>query len=390
MAESATAVGVARRLGRALGFPVNPHIRRARRRSTTSSRSAANGKRAATSSTTKSTASSSRSTISRVQERLGSVARDPRWAIAFKFRAARSAHETDCDIVVTVGRTGTLNPNAVLEPVQIGGVTVKSATLHNADYIESNDIRIGDTVLVMRAGDVIPRVVGPVPCRTHRQRAPFQDARSLPGLRHRTWITRPAKRWRAARTRRVRRSATSAFATLPRAARWTSRVSATCWREQLTQSGSVRDVADIYALDRADAARDAATRRKERRQAFARRSTRRSAAVWRACCTAWGFDSSANRRRRFSRATSVRSMQSQPRAKTSCAKAKASARKSPASVQLFFKQPANRRVVERLREAGVDLTAPKRARAAAGPLAGKDVRADRYAAEPYPRTAPAN
>ena len=63
---------------------------------------------------------------------------------------------------MTVGRTGTLNPNAVLEPVQIGGVTVKSATLHNDDYIESNDIRIGDTVIVMRAGDVIPRVVGPV------------------------------------------------------------------------------------------------------------------------------------------------------------------------------------------------------------------------------------
>ncbi|HEV3091471.1 MAG TPA: NAD-dependent DNA ligase LigA [Candidatus Cybelea sp.] len=95
------------------------------------------------------------------QERLGAVARDPRWAIAFKFKP-REARTKLRDIVVTVGRTGTLNPSAVLEPVQIGGVTVKSATLHNIDYIESNDIRIGDTVLVTRAGDVIPRVVGPI------------------------------------------------------------------------------------------------------------------------------------------------------------------------------------------------------------------------------------
>ena len=96
-----------------------------------------------------------------VQERLGAVSRDPRWAVAYKFKP-REARTKLVDITITVGRTGTLNPNAVLKPVQIGGVTVKSATLHNAEYIASNDIRIGDTVLVTRAGDVIPRVVGPV------------------------------------------------------------------------------------------------------------------------------------------------------------------------------------------------------------------------------------
>ena len=96
-----------------------------------------------------------------LQERLGVVARDPRWAIAFKFKP-REARTKLLNIAVSVGRTGTLNPNAVLEPVQIGGVTVKSATLHNVDYIKNNDIRIGDMVLVTRAGDVIPRVVGPV------------------------------------------------------------------------------------------------------------------------------------------------------------------------------------------------------------------------------------
>ena len=105
-----------------------------------------------------------------MQERLGVVARDPRWAIAFKFKP-REARTKLVDIAITVGRTGTLNPSAVLTPVPIGGVTVKSATLHNIAYIENNDIRIGDTVLVTRAGDVIPRVVGPVLSeRTGRER----------------------------------------------------------------------------------------------------------------------------------------------------------------------------------------------------------------------------
>jgi DNA ligase (NAD+) len=95
------------------------------------------------------------------QDELGVVARDPRWAIAFKF-PAREATTTLRAIVVNVGRTGRLNPNAVLDPVVIGGVTVSNATLHNEDYILSRDIRIGDRVTVKRSGDVIPKVVGPI------------------------------------------------------------------------------------------------------------------------------------------------------------------------------------------------------------------------------------
>jgi DNA ligase (NAD+) len=96
-----------------------------------------------------------------LQAKLGTSGKDPRWAVAYKFRA-REARTKLLDIVVSVGRTGVLNPNAVLEPVRIGGTTVSNATLHNQDYIRSNDIRIGDVVTVIRAGDVIPRVVGPV------------------------------------------------------------------------------------------------------------------------------------------------------------------------------------------------------------------------------------
>ncbi len=95
------------------------------------------------------------------QEQLGFTGKDPRWAIAFK-TGGEEATTRLTDIGVKVGRTGAVTPNAVLEPVPIGGVTVQAATLHNADYIEELDIRIGDTVLVKRAGDVIPKVVRPI------------------------------------------------------------------------------------------------------------------------------------------------------------------------------------------------------------------------------------
>ncbi len=95
------------------------------------------------------------------QRALGAVQREPRWAVAFKF-PAREAVTRLLNITVNVGRTGVVTPNAELEPVVIGGVTVRNASLHNADYIAERDIRIGDYVVVQRAGDVIPYVVGPV------------------------------------------------------------------------------------------------------------------------------------------------------------------------------------------------------------------------------------
>ena len=96
-----------------------------------------------------------------IQEELGNVSNAPRWAIAFKFPARESTTRLT-EIIVNVGRTGMITPEAVLEPVSIGGVTVTQATLHNADYIRDRDIRLGDTVIVKRAGDVIPAVVASV------------------------------------------------------------------------------------------------------------------------------------------------------------------------------------------------------------------------------------
>lgn len=99
----------------------------------------------------------------RLQEELGVVGgREPRWAVARKF-APDLAETTLLAIRVNVGRTGALNPYAELEPVEVGGVIVKLSTLHNEDYVRSKDLRIGDRVLVKRAGEVIPQIVGPLP-----------------------------------------------------------------------------------------------------------------------------------------------------------------------------------------------------------------------------------
>ncbi len=93
---------------------------------------------------------------------MGSRERDPRWALAYKFQPLRGTSEVR-DIRAQVGRTGSLTPIAHLEPVQIGGVEVKRASMHNQSEVEKKDIRIGDKVLVERAGDVIPQVVKSLP-----------------------------------------------------------------------------------------------------------------------------------------------------------------------------------------------------------------------------------
>jgi DNA ligase (NAD+) len=115
----------------------------------------------------------------RDQEELGAVGREPRWAIAYKFPAIQATTRL-LDIAIQVGRTGTMNPLAILEPVEVGGVTVSKATLHNEDEIARKGLLIGDTVIVQRAGDVIPQIVKSIPeKRTGSERA-FEMPTSCP------------------------------------------------------------------------------------------------------------------------------------------------------------------------------------------------------------------
>jgi DNA ligase (NAD+) len=303
-----------------------------------------------------------------LQERLGIVARDPRWAIAFKFKP-REARTKLKDIVVSVGRTGTLNPNAVLEPVRIGGVTVKSATLHNADYIKNNDIRIGDVVIVTRAGDVIPRVVGPVLSeRTGKERTfsmpdrcPVCDSAidHPPGeaMSRCTNASCPAQVYE-----RIRHFASRGAMDIEGLG--------DILAEQLTQGDFVHNIADLYALDldallqvprmgRKSAANLLASIERSKRRGLARLLVglgirfvgEQTAAILAA--DFGSIDAIAN--------ASEEALQQSEGIGPEVA----------GSVHLFFRQKANLRMIERLVAAGVDATAPKRAPAAGGSLNGK-------------------
>lgn len=113
------------------------------------------------------------------QNILGYTAKSPRWAIAYKFPAEQKTTVIK-DIIVSVGRTGNLTPTAELEPVKIAGSTVSRATLHNEDYIKQKDIRIGDTVVVQKAGDIIPEVVEVVKDKRTGKEVPFKMPHRCP------------------------------------------------------------------------------------------------------------------------------------------------------------------------------------------------------------------
>ncbi|HKE37197.1 MAG TPA: NAD-dependent DNA ligase LigA [Candidatus Baltobacteraceae bacterium] len=303
-----------------------------------------------------------------LQEKLGVVARDPRWAIAFKFKP-REARTKLRDIFVTVGRTGTLNPNAVLEPVQIGGVTVKSATLHNADYIASNDIRIGDTVLVTRAGDVIPRVVGPIASeRTGKERR-FKMPDRCPvcgsavdhppgeAMSRCTNAGCPAQVYE-----RVRHYASRGAMDIEGLG--------DVLAEQLTSGEFVGDIADLYTLDLDTLLSVPRMGKKSATNVLAaieRSKQRGLARLLNGLGIRFVGEQTAG-----ILASDFGSIDAIEEAdEDELQRSDGIGPEVAASVRLFFAQPANVKMVDRLRKAGVAVTAPKRARVQTGVLTGK-------------------
>ena len=134
-----------------------------------------------------------------LQERLGAKTRSPRWALAYKFAATQATTKV-LAIEVNIGRTGAVTPMAVMEPVEVGGVTVSRATLHNEDEVAKKDVRVGDTVLVQRAGDVIPEVVKVILEARPPDAQPFQMPTHCPVCDTRTGAARRRERSPAAPT----------------------------------------------------------------------------------------------------------------------------------------------------------------------------------------------
>jgi DNA ligase (NAD+) len=183
------------------------------------------------------------------QADLGATSKAPRWAVAYKFPAAEGVTVVR-DILVTVGRTGKLTPTAVLEPVEVGGVVIQMAGLHNADEVARKDVRIGDTVVIARGGEVIPQIVRVVKEKRRRGARRFRMPDRCPVCK--------ARVVRAEGEAAHRCTNASCPAQLrERILHWASRGAmdvdglGEALAQQLVEQGLVRDLADLYELDHA-------------------------------------------------------------------------------------------------------------------------------------------
>jgi DNA ligase (NAD+) len=184
----------------------------------------------------------------RLAEDLGVVGKDPRGALALKF-PAREVSTKLLDITINVGRTGVLTPTASLEPVEIGGVIVKQATLHNFDYIAEKDIRVGDRVLVKRAGDVIPYIIGPIQEARTGNEKPYTPPETCPACHQPVEHVPGEVAWYCVNSACPEQLIRNVEHFVSRGAMDIVGLGIKIV-EQLVEAGYVKNVADLYHLDR--------------------------------------------------------------------------------------------------------------------------------------------
>jgi DNA ligase (NAD+) len=301
-----------------------------------------------------------------LQKRLGAKARSPRWALAYKFAATQETTRV-LDIVVNVGRTGAVTPMAVMQPVTLGGVTVSRATLHNEDEVARKDVRVGDWVLVQRAGDVIPEVVKVISERRTGQEKTFQMPRLCPACG--TPLVRPPgeKVTRCpnpdcfgAQTRAIMHFASKGAMDIDGLGEKIIR--------QLVSVGLVREVSDLYRLTEGDLIP---------LERFAEKSARNIIeAIQRSKRVPLHRLINALGIRYVGEATArvlARHFQSLEglinATRDELLQVEGVGEQVAASIREYFDNPRNRQIIRKLRKAGVQEEPPERR--TAGPLAGK-------------------
>jgi DNA ligase (NAD+) len=319
-----------------------------------------------------------------LRNRLGATSKFPRWAVAFKFPAEQKTTLLR-KIEVNVGRTGAVTPFAVLDPVSIAGSTISMATLHNAEDIARKDIREGDWVLVEKAGDVIPRVIGPVLSRRSQESTPWQMPASCPRCGAILRRDEGEVVWRCENV--------SCPAKLRRGLEHFASRSAMnieglgeALINQLVSLGRIRDYADVYHLDEHDLANLSSTTVRADGKQIERRFGAKSAAKLMAQVERskqndpWRLIYGLGIRHIGERAAQIlaRAFGSiDAIVHASLERLQATEDIGPVlavSVRSYFDEPRNLELVRRLRSAGVRMDLPPErmhARAAEGPLAGK-------------------
>ncbi len=290
-----------------------------------------------------------------IQNELGYTAKAPRWAIAYKY-PARQETTVVKDIIVQVGRTGTLTPVAVLEPVQVGGVTVSRSTLHNMDEIERLGLQIGDTVLIERAGEVIPHVLKVV--KEGKQRKPFEMPKRCPECGSTIHHVEGEVAYRCVNAACPAKRKESL---LHFAGRHAMNIDGLGEKivDQLVDKGLVKDVADLYALKEEEVAGLERMAEKSAQNLLEEIEASKKNSLAR-LIYALGIQFVGERTAQLL-AEHFSSLEELAAAKEEqLVEVPEVGPKVAASIVEFFSEPANRQLIKKLRKAGVHPTAEKR------------------------------